>query len=291
MNELAKKFADRAAASPTRTKRYTHVWTQEQGGTTYGDGVDTWAAVYELSTTISSPALTVNVLIKATDGGGGFTAEVMTRWAQAIKRVWSDKAAVSVDETVSGKVTTHTRRVLFELGWNDTNAKYTVACRKTPGMPGLIKSIDDEADADDRAARLIGLGISAAKAAAYDVAWPKWRKEALLHDVDRDNVFHGTPDMLNWGANDSEAVPHEFGHTIGLPDEYNVTKYNGVAVDGAIYGQDGFTTKSIMNNTVSSRGSTLYARHFTLIAADFLDLMKTSVKPSGVFSNAVAKVS
>jgi hypothetical protein len=95
-NELATKFAQRAAASPLCKKRYRHVWTQEQSGVTYGDGVDYWAAVYEISTSISSPALTVNVLINATDGGGGFTAEVMKRWEQAIKRVWSDKATVPV---------------------------------------------------------------------------------------------------------------------------------------------------------------------------------------------------
>jgi hypothetical protein len=289
-NELATKFAQRAAASPTCKKRYRHVWTQEQSGVTYGDGVDYWAAVYEISTSISSPALTVNVLIRATDGGGGFTAEVMKRWEQAIKRVWSDKATVSVDETVAGKVTKHTRRVLFELGWNDANAQYTVACKPTPGMTGLIASIDAMASADARTARLIGLKILPEKAAAYEVAWPTWRKQSLLNDVDRDNVFHGTPNMLEWGAKDSEAVPHEFGHTIGLPDEYNVTKYNGAAVDATIYGQPGFATKSIMNNTVSSRGSTLYPRHFSLIATDFMDLMSTSVKPSANYSNAVAKI-
>jgi hypothetical protein len=38
-----------------------------------------------------------------------------------------------------------------------------------------------------------------------------------------------------------------------------------------------------MNNTVSSRGSTLYPRHFSLIATDFRDLMSTLVKPGGTF--------
>jgi hypothetical protein len=180
--------------------------------------------------------------------------------------------------------------VLFELGWNDANAEYTVACKPTPGMAGLIASIDGEATVDARRNRLKGMKILPAKADAYDVAWPRWKKESLLNDVDRDNVFHGTPDMLNWGAKDSEAVPHEFGHTIGLPDEYNVTQYNGVAVDATIYGQPGFATKSIMNNTVSSRGSTLYPRHFSLIATDFMDLMSTTVKPSTNYSNAVAKI-
>lgn len=288
MNELANKFAARAAASPTRTKRYRHVWTQEQGGVTYGDGVNTWAAVYELSTSIASPALTVKVLIGATDGGGGLTSEVQTRWESAIKRLWSDKATVSVNETVAG--TTHTRRVLFAVAWNDANAEYTVACKPTPGMDGLIASIDGSATAADRTARLQGLGIIAIKAGTYDVTWPKWKKVALLHDVDRDNVFHGTPNMLEWGADDSEAVPHEFGHTIGLPDEYDTTQYNGNPVDSAIYGQPGFTTKSIMNNTVSSRGSTLYPRHFDLIATDFMDLMSTMVKPGVAFGTPAVKI-
>jgi hypothetical protein len=105
-----------------------------------------------------------------------------------------------------------------------------------------------------------------------------------LRDIDRDNVFHGTPNLLEWGAKDSEAVPHGFGHTIGLPDEYDTTQYNGSPVDAAIYGQPGFTTKSIMNNTVSSRGSTLYDWHFKVIAADFRDLMNTMVMPGSIFT-------
>ena len=286
MNELAAKFAARAAASPTCTKRYRHVWTQEQGGVTYGDGVATWPAVYELSTSAASPALTVKVLIGANDGGGGFTAEVAMRWSMAIKRVWSDKASVSINETVAGVVKPHTRRILFEISWNDANAEYTVQCRPTPGMPGLIASIDSGATPADRCAHVLALGVPSVKAATYDIAWPMWRKTALLNDVDRDAVFHGTPNMLEWGADDSEAVPHEFGHTIGLPDEYLTTQYNGVAVDAAIYNQPPFGTKSIMNNTVSSRGSTLYPRHFSLIASDFRDLMSTMVKPGAALGVA-----
>ncbi len=290
MNELANKFAARAAASPDRTKRYRHVWTQEQGGVTYGDGVDYWPAVYELTTSIASTALTVKVLIGATDAGGGFTHQVATCWSMAIKRVWSDKALVLLPETVAGKVTTHKRRILIDIGWNDPNAEYTVSCKVTPGMKGLIASIDGLATAAERQARLESLGVLPLKAATYDTAWMKWKKEAMLADVDRDNVFHGTPDMLNWGAQDSEAVPHEFGHTIGLPDEYDTTQYNGVAVDAAIYDQPPFSTKSIMNNTVSNRGSTLYPRHFALIAADFKDLMSSSVKPGGVFGTPTVQM-
>ena len=283
MNELLNKFAARAAAAPLCSKRYRHVWTQEQSGVTYGDGVNTWPAVYEISTTAASTALTVNVLIGATDGGGGFTAEVAKRWAGAIKRVWSDKAAVSVTQTTAGVAKAHKRRILFEIAWNDVNAEYTVQCRPTPGMAGLIAAIDAQPTPADRSAYVQSLGVAAVTAAAYDIAWPTWKKTAMLRDVDRDNVFHGTPNMLEWGADDSEAVPHEFGHTIGLPDEYLTTQYNGIALDAAIYNQPPFGTKSIMNNTVSSRGSTLYPRHFSLIATDFRDLMSTSVAPGGVY--------
>lgn len=290
MNELATRFAARAAASALSTKRYRHIWTQEQGGVTYGDGVSTWPAVYELSTSATSTALTVKVLIGATDGGGGFTAEVATRWSMAINRVWSDKAAVSLNETTGGAIKTHIRRILFEISWNDAHAEYSVQCRPTPGMAGLIASIDSGADNAARRVHVAALGVPSVKAAEYDIAWPVWKKTALLRDVDRDAVFHGTPNMLEWGADDSEAVPHEFGHTIGLPDEYLTTQYNGVAVDAAIYNQQPFGTKSIMNNTVSSRGSTLYPRHFNLIATDFRDLMSTLVKPGGTFGVATVSM-
>jgi hypothetical protein len=269
MSELDNRFAARAAASPICTKRYRHVWTQEQGGVTYGDGVNFWPAVYDLSTSISSTALTVNVLIGATDGGGGFTAEVATRWEGAIKRIWSDKVTISVNETIAGVVKTHTRRVLVEISWNHSDAEFTVECKQTPGMDGLIASIDNLPTPLERRNRMVGLGVLALSADGYDVAWPKWKKVALLRDVVRDNVFHGTPNMLQWGAKDSEA-----------------TKYNGVAVDATIYGQRGFTTDSIMNNTVSSRGSKLYTRHFNQIATDFMDLMSTRVKPSGNFTGS-----
>jgi hypothetical protein len=280
----AAKNRQREAEAPTRSKRYRHVWTQEQSGRTYGDGVNTWAANYVLSTTLTSTTLTCKVLIGTRNGTGNFTSDVGTNWEGAINRVWSDKATVSVKETVGALQTTHTRRVLFEMGWNDVNAQYQVTCNRTPGMDGLIADVESIADVNRRIAHLIAIRVPEETARAYDVAWPPWKKKEALRNVNRDKKFHGTPDMLTWGDKDKEAVVHEFGHTIGLPDEYNVTKYNGANVDASIYNQAPFSTKSIMNNTVSSRGSTLYARHFKLIAIDFKDLMRTMVKPTATFT-------
>jgi hypothetical protein len=280
----AAKNRQREVEAPTRSKRYRHVWTQEQSGRTFGDGINTWAAIYVLSTTLTSTTLTCKVLIGTRNGTGNFTEEVAKNWAGAIQRVWSDKATVSVRETVGGQETTHTRRVLFEMGWNDANAQYQVTCNRTPGMAGLITDVEAIADVNARRRHLIAIKVPEDKAREYDAAWPLWKKEDALRNVNRDKKFHGTPDMLTWGDKDKEAVVHEFGHTIGLPDEYNVTQYNGANVDASIYNQAPFSTKSIMNNTVSSRGSTLYARHFKLIATDFKDLMRTTVKPTGTFT-------
>jgi hypothetical protein len=123
--------------------------------------------------------LTVKVLIGATDDGGGFTDEVGMRWKMAINRVWSDKATVSINETVGAQVTTHTRSVLFDIAWNDADAEYSVESKHTPGMKGHIASIDSKATDADRRARLVSLGGPSIVAATYDIAWAEWKNCAV----------------------------------------------------------------------------------------------------------------
>ena len=73
----------------------------------------------------------------------------------------------------------------------------------------------------------------------------------------------GTPHLSQWGEGDVCAVSHEFGHMLGLPDEYETTTYMGVAVPGLIYDQTAFTTNSLMNNT--GEKGLLHKRHYHMI--------------------------
>jgi hypothetical protein len=77
----------------------------------------------------------------------------------------------------------------------------------------------------------------------------------------------GTPDMGNWGADDSAAIVHEFGHMIGCPDEYYTKKFNGVVTAPDTYDQVPFTTDSVMNNT--GPAGRIHARHYYLIKSEY----------------------
>lgn len=77
----------------------------------------------------------------------------------------------------------------------------------------------------------------------------------------------GTPDMGNWGADDSAAIVHEFGHMIGCPDEYYTVSFNGVPATPDTYDQLPFTTDSVMNNT-GPKGR-IHARHYHLIKQQY----------------------
>lgn len=98
----------------------------------------------------------------------------------------------------------------------------------------------------------------------YVKAGGKWDKGARGPTV---GGGVGTPDMGNWGADDSAAIVHEFGHMIGCPDEYYTKSFNGVPVAADIYDQLPLTTDSIMNNT--GPNGRIHARHYDFIRAEY----------------------
>ena len=95
--------------------------------------------------------------------------------------------------------------------------------------------------------------------------WQQTQSRLRSGDVDDRQVGGsvGTPDLSNWGADDVCAVSHEVGHVLGLPDEYETTKYMGRDVPAGIYNQPAFTTESLMNNTGSA--GRLHKRHYDTI--------------------------
>jgi hypothetical protein len=77
----------------------------------------------------------------------------------------------------------------------------------------------------------------------------------------------GTPHMGQWGATDAAVINHEFGHMLGLPDEYYTTEWNHQPIDGSVYNQDPFTTDSIMNNT--GKEGRIFVRHYDTVKRQF----------------------
>jgi hypothetical protein len=77
----------------------------------------------------------------------------------------------------------------------------------------------------------------------------------------------GTPHMGQWGGEDAAVIAHEFGHMLGLPDEYLTTQWNHAAVPGKIYNQQPFTTDSLMNNT--GKEGRIHQRHYETVRRCF----------------------
>lgn len=85
----------------------------------------------------------------------------------------------------------------------------------------------------------------------------------------------GTPNLAEWGADDRQAIAHEFGHMIGNPDEYLCTGFTGLAAswDASVYNKPAFTTDSIMNNTAEN-GCKIYTRHFGMVVQEITRMLQ-----------------
>lgn len=101
----------------------------------------------------------------------------------------------------------------------------------------------------------------------------------------------GTPHLAEWGADDRQAIAHEFGHMIGNPDEYLCTGFNGLAAawDASVYNKPAFSTDSIMNNTAEN-GCKIYPRHFGMVAQEITRMLgSTDPGPAPVVRAAIEK--
>ena len=141
--------------------------------------------------------------------------------------VWNSKASISVPlyaSLASAIVqSTVTRTVGFELEFVDgaAGSPYPVTCNHTKTLAEYIAGFDAMSQPDRDFDHPKATSVSELR--TYSTADPEWKKRKFLNDVTRDHNRHGTPHLQSWGDQDSEAVQHEFGHAIGLPDEYNTT--------------------------------------------------------------------
>lgn len=288
-----------ASKNVAKSKAYSRHVAQLCGGE-----LPQWPTRYTLSTTATGSTLGVKVAINVTDGTGAATKSVRDRWNMMIGTVWNNKARISVPlyaSATSSKIDdTVTRTVVFELEFVGATAgsPYAVTCNHTRTAKEYMDYFD-ALSAPERNNLIAAWRRQKPDLQAYAVTDPEWKKLKYLGDVTRDHNRHGTPHLGMWGDGDSEAIQHEFGHAIGLPDEYNTTKFwtspdgnawTEVAIDGSIYNQPPFSTKSLMNNTMSASGSIVFDRHFKLLAKDFENLVSTQLGLTGVVKPDTATI-
>jgi hypothetical protein len=296
-DEVGGLFALKSAA--VKTKTYTrHV------AEVVDNKQPSWRTQYTLSTTASSSVLTVKVAIQVSDGTGSATQMVKARWGSMIGTVWNNKASVSVPvypSAISNLVaSTVTRTVVFELDFVGAGggSPYPVTCSHTRSAKEYMDYFDALAP-NQRDFLINQWRAQQPLLQAYSTADPEWKKLNYLSNVTRDHTRHGTPHLQIWGDNDSEAVQHEFGHAIGLPDEYTTTQYwtsadgntwTEIVLDLSIHNLAPFTTKSLMNNTMSNQGSRVFPRHYKMLAGDFEDFVSTTLGVTGVVKPNTARV-
>ncbi|HOB92618.1 MAG TPA: hypothetical protein PK306_03955 [Aquabacterium sp.] len=87
----------------------------------------------------------------------------------------------------------------------------------------------------------------------------------------------GTPHLGEWGAEDRQAIAHEFGHMIGNPDEYLCVGFSGLAAsyEASMYDRTPFTVPSIMNNTAEN-GCRVYERHFGMVVQEIRRFLEST---------------
>jgi hypothetical protein len=295
-NEVAARFAALSAAVRSRT--YSRFVGQRCGG------VDAaWQTQYTLSTTPSGTVLTVTVAIHAADGTASATPSVKATWASRVAAAWNNKAQISVPvyatATATAPATTVTRKVVFAIEWVDglAGSPYDVTCNRSRTAREYMAYFDGLSDAE-RNALILVWRASRPELQNYQTTDPEWKKLNFLNDVPRDHNRHGTPNLGVWGDADAEAVQHEFGHAIGLPDEYDITEFatsadgttwTDVPISAAVYDRPAFTTKSLMNNTMS-REARVHPRHFMLLMKDFEHFVATTLGVTGVVKPGRATV-
>jgi hypothetical protein len=82
--------------------------------------------------------------------------------------------------------------------------------------------------------------------------------------------YNQTKDTEVWGEGDNEGVPHEYGHLIGNPDEYDLVAFQGAPAPPPLLKQAAWTLDSIMNNP-TSKYAKVYPRHYAFVAKSLLE--------------------
>jgi hypothetical protein len=234
---LAQAMALRQAKAVADFHDVSFVAKQTQN---YNDGVGVrnfeWKVRFRL--TEMPTILQVKVIVKLVSAVA-ITGAFKERWQRQILSSWNNRAFLVVP--TSGIPNQKRLAVVFDIEWKDdtyASPAYVVTVVQPAALPAHPK--------------FVKTGVS------------QWEEKAPVI-VSGSQV--GTPHMGQWGADDETAVVHEFGHMIGLPDEYMTLTYNGNPLPASVYNCKAFTTGSLMNNT-SAEGR-IHLRHYQIIADEY----------------------
>jgi hypothetical protein len=161
------------------------------------------------------------------------------RWKSAIQGAWKAK---------------------FLIGQTTKDVAFDIEFKSWDGTTGTQNYTIDIVNISTQSAQEQNLGLAQGSLQAQN-----WKVKQQAADLTLDGSSMGTPHLTQWGAQDMQAIVHEFGHAIGNPDEYDVVSHNcnfGGHL-GLNYNKPGFTTDSIMNDT---RKGLIRRRHFAVIA-------------------------
>jgi hypothetical protein len=237
LQQIAQLANQRQARAIVNTFNVNFQVTQTQDHND-GAGIRNFQWDVKFSLTETQLDLCVRVAVRVISAGP-IIGEFRNRWATQILAAWNNRAYLVVPAT--GPTPLKRLPIRFEIDWRnagDVGTMYQVNVVQPPAQPPQSKFIRSAPN--------------------------RWEEHELPPTV---GANAGTPHMGQWGADDHAAIVHEFGHMIGLPDEYSTLTYNGTALDGAVYNQPAFTTKSIMNNTGSE--GRIHPRHYQIIANQY----------------------
>jgi hypothetical protein len=196
--------------------------------------------------------LQVQVRILAMIGTKAIDATQQNMWKTHIQSVWNiaqlHDGAKKLD-------------IQFDLVWlkkGDKTAHYEVTV-KSPPLPSLemLERWRNEIEA---------LKKTGKKADQLKVE--------EIRDIVAGLMDEETKDLKIWGSVDRVAVAHEFGHMIGCPDEYFVTKFKNwpLTYDAKIYNKPPYdTTEPVSLMNIPTKKARIYERHFSLIKAAWDD--------------------
>lgn len=168
----------------------------------------------------------------------------LNRWKQQIQGAWKGK---------------------FMIGQTQKDVAFDIDFRPWDASTGDRNYKVDVVNISIQSAQEQNLGIAQGTLQAQN-----WRVKQDARNMTLDGSSLGTPHLNQWGAQDMQAIVHEFGHAIGNPDEYDVVSHNinFGGHQGLNYNKQGFTTDSIMNDT---KDGLIRKRHFAVVIRMYQD--------------------
>lgn len=133
--------------------------------------------------------------------------------------------------------------------------------------------------------------IQADKDYPITVEIARLNSEALHYDINAVDTgqalggrgLFGTSNMLTWGVNDYQDIPHEVGHMLGNKDEYGI-------VDGKDYNRLDYSHTNDNKNVMRKGDEPVRERHFNLILNSVKSILGNDAKLIKIIPRPVGSV-